>query len=361
MAADKNNRNTGEEGGPVENAETNKQAVPDEEVREESSKAANAAMNAQKKAKELKLAAAGAGDPDERQKLMEQAINAQIEAESFGKTAKYLRSGTFQGAAIGTGIGVAPGASLGALTGTLVGGVTSTITGGLGLGIGAGVGSLNGPFWNLGELAGKGVRKFTGDLPGWVASDEQKQALEKMMGQIQEEDMPNEKELKRLHEEGGSAVPDEGWMSGAKKMVSSMGGASKSSGRDGPKGNGTKPSKSSEVQKDKASSKGDQDQNQDTASRKRPRKLETKSDSASGKPEASASVRKAPRKLETKSKDDDQKQDSDLEAKWKQSEEEKAQYKKKVEDLEAEVKALKGEKKEKGYEKAQPRKLQTRS
>jgi hypothetical protein len=54
----------------------NNNAVPDEEVRKESSKAANQAISAQRKAQELKQAAAGAGDPEERQKLMEQAIDA---------------------------------------------------------------------------------------------------------------------------------------------------------------------------------------------------------------------------------------------------------------------------------------------
>lgn len=135
-----------------------KNAVPDEEVRKESSKAANQAISAQRKAHKLKQAAAGAGDPDERQKLMEQAIDAQIQAESFGKTAKYMRSGAFQGLAVGTGLGVAPGATLGALTGTLVGGVSSTIIGGLGGSLGAAAGALHGPFWNLGEVAGKGIK-----------------------------------------------------------------------------------------------------------------------------------------------------------------------------------------------------------
>jgi hypothetical protein len=139
----------------------NKNVVSDKEVRKESSKAANQAISAQRKAKELKQAAAGAGDPNERQKLMEQAIDAQIQAESFGKTAKYMRSGTFQGLAVGTGLGVAPGATLGALTGTLVGGVTSTITGGLGGGIGAAAGAMHGPIWNIGEVAGKGIQVRT--------------------------------------------------------------------------------------------------------------------------------------------------------------------------------------------------------
>lgn len=189
-------------------AEDDKSAIPDEEVHQESSKAANQALAAQKKAKELKNAAAGARDPDERQKLMEQAIDAQIEAESFGKTAKYLRSGAFQGLAIGAGIGAAPGASLGALTGTLVGGVASTITGGLGGGIGAAAGALHGPFWNLGEAAGKGIKKATGiNSWGGNATPEQKKVLEKMIGQIKEEDMPEEEELGSWAETANGLAP----------------------------------------------------------------------------------------------------------------------------------------------------------
>jgi hypothetical protein len=183
-------------------------AIPDEEVRQESSKAANQALEAQKKAKKLKNAAAGAGDPDERQKLMEQAIDAQIEAESFGKTAKYMRSGAFQGLAVGAGMGVAPGASLGALTGTLVGGVATTLTVGLGGGIGAAAGALHGPFWNLGEVAGKGIKKATGiNSWGWDATSEQKKVLEKMIGQIKEEDMPEEEELGSWAESAKGTAP----------------------------------------------------------------------------------------------------------------------------------------------------------
>jgi hypothetical protein len=147
-------------------SDSKKQAVSDEEVKQESAKAANASMNAQKKAKELKAAAAGAGDPEERQKLMEQAIDAQIEAESFGKTAKYMRSGAFQGLAVGTGLGVAPGATLGAITGTLVGGVTSTITGGLGGGIGSLAGAIGGPMVvSAGMVADPGLGTNTSPEP----------------------------------------------------------------------------------------------------------------------------------------------------------------------------------------------------
>jgi hypothetical protein len=243
-------------------------AVSDEEVRQESSKAADQALAAQQEASKLKDAAAGASDADERQKLMEQAIDKQIEAESFGKTAKYMRSGAFQGLAMGTGLGVAPGASLGALTGTLVGGVTSTITGGLGGGLGAAVGAMHGPFVNLGEVAGKGIQKVTGNLPSWAASDEQKKTLEKMMGQVNEQDMPGKEELQKLKGDGGSGNGGKDIGSWAKSIKANM------------------PSMSS--------------QGKDDGERKKPRKLETRSKDSKAQSSDSGDGNKPP-KLEVKS------------------------------------------------------------
>ncbi|WPH00641.1 Hypothetical protein R9X50_00347100 [Acrodontium crateriforme] len=144
--------------------------VSEQEVKQESAKAAQSAMAMKKKARKLREAANAAGDPEERQKLLEEALDREAEAESFGKLAKYLRTGTFQGMLAGTGLGVMPGVTLGAITGTLVGGVTS-------------------------EVAGKGIQKITGNLPGWVATDKQKRTLEKMMGQVKDEKMPDEGEL----------------------------------------------------------------------------------------------------------------------------------------------------------------------
>ncbi|KAK5683671.1 hypothetical protein LTS10_005205 [Elasticomyces elasticus] len=174
------------------------QGPSEEERKAESSKAAQQSIEAQKKAKELTQAAAGAGDPEERQKLLNEALEQEIASESFGKTAKYLQTGTAQGAIAGTGIGVGTGAGLGTLTGTLVGGVTSTAIGGLGGVIGSGVGALNGPFIKVGEKAGEGIRSVTGDLPGWEATDEQKGKLEEMIGQVNETERPNEDELAGL-------------------------------------------------------------------------------------------------------------------------------------------------------------------
>jgi hypothetical protein len=171
--------------------------------------------------------------PDERQKLTEQAVDAEIEAESFGKTAKYMRSGAFQGAATETGLGVAPSATLGALTGTLVGGATSGITGGLGCGIGAAAGAAHGPMVDLGEIAGEGVKKVTGYcMPNWVASEEQKQALEEMIGEAKKEEMPGDEELKKMRDDDGEDMPGKGWMENTKDMLPSMGGAKEAHGNE---------------------------------------------------------------------------------------------------------------------------------
>lgn len=260
---------------PEEDAKSKKPAVSDEEVRQESGKAANAALAAQKKAKELQDAAAAAGDPDERQRLTEEATNAQIEAESFGKTAKYLRSGAFQGMAMGTGLGVAPGATLGAITGTLVGGVSSTLLGGLGAGIGGVTGALHGPFLNMGKVAGQGMRKLTGFLPEWAASEEQKRALEKMVGQVNEQKMPGTEELEKFQSEGGGGQLDEGWMQSIKGMMpdqkdisdAANAGAQATGGTSGPQtGDGQFDQQPGEASTHRDGSQG----------RKKPRKLNAK-------------------------------------------------------------------------------------
>ena len=137
-------------------AKDNKTGVDDgkeAERKQETSKAANKALQAQKKARELTQAAAGAGDPDERQRLLNEALNKEVEAENFGKTAKYLQSGTFQGLLAGSGLGGGVGVWLGIVTGTLVGGTTGILTGGLGGAIGSGVGCVQSIQSELGEVA----------------------------------------------------------------------------------------------------------------------------------------------------------------------------------------------------------------
>ncbi|KAM0716397.1 hypothetical protein Q7P37_007842 [Cladosporium fusiforme] len=122
------------------------------------------------------------------------AALTQTSAETFGKTAKYLQTGRWQGFVAGSGLGVGIGAAVGTLTGTLVGGPTSLITGG----IGAIAGAIHGPFVNIAEWGGSAIRKITGDLPGWKATPEQKRALEKMCGQVSEMEEPTAEELQEL-------------------------------------------------------------------------------------------------------------------------------------------------------------------
>jgi len=243
-------------------------APSDNERYQESSKAAQQALALRKKAHELRQAAAGALDPDERQHLLEEAINKEIEAESFGKTAKYLRSGAFQGLVAGTGIGIVPGATLGTLTGTLVGGTLSLITGGLGAGIGAAYGAIRGPMVDIGGLAGKAIKKVTGTIPGWKATPEQKATLEKMVGQAHDEDPPNESDLADMAEWKpepgvGDQGQKQGWAEyGASYLPSVSGGtgANSQSNGSGSKQSGPKREKTqTHSKKDRKRSAQDQD------------------------------------------------------------------------------------------------------
>ncbi|KAJ4362732.1 hypothetical protein N0V95_001334 [Ascochyta clinopodiicola] len=334
--------------------ESNKNGVSEADARKESSKVAKQATEAQKKASELMEAAAAAGDPDERQKLMEQALEQQIQSKSLGKTAKYLRSGTFQGMAVGAGLGIAPGASLGAITGTLVGGVSSTALGGLGAGLGSTVGFIHGPFWDLGKGAGKGIQKITNNLPGWKATESQKRQLEKMIGQINEQDTPGKDELESWTSEGASDEQKE-VMANAKSAMPSLPSAGgkeetedarntkkledhedkseveeprhEQSAKETPEDNQVKRSDSKRDVPDTKSDGESKDQSgvekntnssqehiqeseskyKDVAvqtgeeSRKKPRKLQTKSDNGNEQSSKAIDTRKKPRKLEKRS------------------------------------------------------------
>ncbi|KAK4626686.1 hypothetical protein CLAFUW4_05030 [Fulvia fulva] len=342
--------------------------VDEAQIRQESGRAAEEALKLQHEAWELRQAAHGAADAEERQKLLEQAIDREIAAESFGKTAKYMRSGTFQGMAVGAGLGVAPAATLGTLTGTLVGGLTSLITGGLGGGIGALTGLIHGPFWNTGELAGKGIQKVTGNWWSREATDEQKQTLEKMMHQANETKMPGKEELQSMRSEFSGGGNGKSWTESAKSMMPTM--PWSGSKQDDDSGNQSKPSRGVKGQQSKATSqqkergppagagrsnskqgtraddnavhqlaerrkqpqrsdgiakpstapqqgstrdkpqpaasepsaKADDRQGAQQAERKKPRKLQVRSDDGNARPNAEpATEKKKPRKLETRS------------------------------------------------------------
>ena len=180
----------------------------EKEINTESSKAAKKALELRTHSRELTQAAADAGDPEERQRLLDEALAKSKEAEKLGKTAKFLKSGGFQGllagGGVGTIIGVGLGTLVGTLTGALVGGVGTLVVGGLGSGIGSAVGALHGPWLKSEEALRDGLGKITGALPNWTATSEQKQQLEKIMGQIDKQEAPTMEELAAMTSADGS-------------------------------------------------------------------------------------------------------------------------------------------------------------
>jgi hypothetical protein len=173
-----------------------------QDIAKESSKAAQRALELQRHSKELTQAAADAGDPTERQRLLDEALAKSKEAESLGKTAKFLNSGGFQGLLAGGGvgsiIGVGLGTLVGTLTGALVGGVGTLVVGGLGGGIGSAVGAIHGPWIKSEEALRDGLGKIAGALPSFTATGEQKEQLEKIMGQIEKQEAPSSEELEAM-------------------------------------------------------------------------------------------------------------------------------------------------------------------
>ena len=180
------------------------------------------ALQAGQKAWELRQAAHGAGDAKAREEILAKAINKEIEAESFGKAAKYTQSGAFQGLAAGAGLGVRPGVTLGKVTGAIVGGTVSTVTGLLGGGIGSVYGAMNGPMWDLGEMAAHGVQGVVGDwLPDWAATSSQKKALEKMVMQTKDTQAPTKEELEQMKAEAPDEMPHS-WYADMTSYIPSM-------------------------------------------------------------------------------------------------------------------------------------------
>jgi hypothetical protein len=315
---------------------TGKPAVPEHEVKQSSSVSAQLALEAAKKAYELRQAAYGAGDPNAREEILAKAIDKEIEAEAFGKAAKYTRSGVFQGLAAGAGLGVQPGVTLGKLTGALVGGVVSSAGALLGGGIGSAYGAISGPFWNLGQMASHGVRSIVGDFPNWEATSSQKKALEKMVMGAQQTKAPKQEELEEMRDDdGGRSQEDyQKWAKDLTSYIPSMpsmpkmpsmpsmpsipglGGQSKGNNPT-PAGNKSKtttasnqshqpkapakpqaapPKAPSQTSKSQSPPKADEN-----APRKKPKKLETRSTGTPSQSSQSATRRKPP-KLETRSK-----------------------------------------------------------
>jgi hypothetical protein len=195
------------------------QPIPEKEIKQNSGVSATMALQAAQKAWDYRQAANAAGDPDAREEILAKAINKEIEAESFGKAAKYTQSGAFQGLAAGAGLGVQPGVTIGKITGAIVGGTVSTVTGLLGAGVGSVYGAMNGPMWNLGEMASHGVRGVVGDFPNWKSTPSQKKALEKMVMQSKETQAPSEEELEKMKNDMPDDMP-QSWSQSVQDMTS---------------------------------------------------------------------------------------------------------------------------------------------
>ncbi|KAI4615253.1 hypothetical protein J4E83_006980 [Alternaria metachromatica] len=193
--------------------------VPEHEIKQNAGVSASMALQAGQKAWELRQAAHGAGDAKAREEILAKAINKEIEAESFGKAAKYTQSGAFQGLAAGAGLGVQPGVTIGKLTGALVGGTVSTVTGLLGGGIGSVYGAMSGPMWDLGQMASQGVQGVVGDfLPDVKSTPSQKKALEKMVMQTKDTQAPSKEELEQMKNDAPDMMPQT-WSQSAKDMT----------------------------------------------------------------------------------------------------------------------------------------------
>lgn len=132
--------------------------------------AAQAAAATQSMVDSLQSKAALLTNPSERERVLSEAYDREIEAKGFSRKAAILKSGTFQGAAGGAGIGAATGLGLGAVVGTVVGAVASVPTTAVGGLVGAGTGAIHGPWIKLGDKKEKngkesGKEEKEGEVP----------------------------------------------------------------------------------------------------------------------------------------------------------------------------------------------------
>ncbi|KIW68441.1 hypothetical protein PV04_04387 [Phialophora macrospora] len=108
------------------------------------------AQKAQSTANSLKQKAMAMTSKTQREKLLKEAFDKEMEANGHSKMAKRMQSGTWQGFGFGGGIGAASGLGLGMGVGTVLGGILSVPTTGLGMLVGTGVGAIHGPWVKLG-------------------------------------------------------------------------------------------------------------------------------------------------------------------------------------------------------------------
>ncbi|CZT17284.1 uncharacterized protein RCC_03118 [Ramularia collo-cygni] len=108
------------------------------------------AAKAQDAAKSLREKASAIADPKQRERMIQDAYENEVEAHGQSKLARRLQSGTWQGLAGGTGIGAGVGMGVGTVVGVVTGGLVSLPTTALGALIGSGVGAVHGPWIKLG-------------------------------------------------------------------------------------------------------------------------------------------------------------------------------------------------------------------
>jgi hypothetical protein len=136
-------------------SEADVQQLPEDKRQRQAADASKAAASAQSIVDSLKSKAAILTDPKERERVLSEAYDHEIEARGLSKKAQMLGSGTFQGAVGGAGIGAATGVGLGTAVGTLVGTVASVPTTAVGGLVGAGTGAIHGPWIKLPGKSGK--------------------------------------------------------------------------------------------------------------------------------------------------------------------------------------------------------------
>ncbi|KAK5451997.1 hypothetical protein LTS15_007720 [Exophiala xenobiotica] len=108
------------------------------------------AQKAQTTANNLKQKAMAMTNSSQREKMLKEAFDKEMEANGHSKMAKRLQSGAWQGMGFGGGIGAGGALGLGAGVGTVLGAILAVPSTGLGMLVGSGVGAIHGPWVKLG-------------------------------------------------------------------------------------------------------------------------------------------------------------------------------------------------------------------
>ncbi|KIW28754.1 uncharacterized protein PV07_04628 [Cladophialophora immunda] len=138
------------------------------------------AQKAQSTANDLKSRAMALTDSKQREKLLKEAFDKEVEAHGHSKMARRMQSGTWQGFGFGGGIGAATGLGIGAGVGTVLGAIAAVPTTGLGMLIGSGVGAIHGPWIKLGEKE----EKFEDADPEKVVEALEQEVNQKNMSEV---------------------------------------------------------------------------------------------------------------------------------------------------------------------------------